>query len=277
MTNSSEFSHFLLTRFNVRYNERASDEWLRHRLDYFERLCRESITRQTNKNFRWIVYFDAERDEWFQREVDRLAPGAFEPIWVDGQLTSEKSASDVADRADTEWVITTRVDNDDAVARDFTASIQHEFEHQDFEFINFQAGLQLSTDGEVFHRVDPSNAFISLIEKKRDGGQISGVYLDWHDRISAHGPIRQVQAHPMWLQMVHGLNIGNAIRGIRADPALLAQHFDVDAQAKPVSQAALRLSQVKTAAALAARVVSKPSRLVWLLKVMRNRLAGVRN
>lgn len=268
------FDHFLLTRFNVRHETRASDEWLRHRLGYFERLCRSSIINQTNKNFRWLVYFDAERDEWFQREVDRLsAGGVFEPIWVEGPLDPQKTMAPVAERAISDWVITTRLDNDDAVAFDFIESIQSEYSGQDLEFINFQSGLQLSDDGGLYHRLDPSNAFISLIEKRREA--LTGVYIDWHDRVASHGPIRQVNSHPIWLQMVHGQNIGNAIRGVRAKPQLLERHFVVQAAAKPTSPTALRLSQARTAASLMFRVLQKPSRILWLGRVIRNRVLAV--
>jgi hypothetical protein len=95
-----DFDHFLLTRFNVRIEERASEGWLRHRLRYFEALCRASVVSQTEPSFTWLVYFDADRDPWFQTEIDRLSEGAFEPIWVDGPMTSARAAADIASRSD---------------------------------------------------------------------------------------------------------------------------------------------------------------------------------
>lgn len=270
----TDFDHFLLTRFNVRIGKRADDSWLRHRLGYFERLCRQSVLRQTTQNFRWLAYFDAERESWFEREVERLADGVFEPIWVAGELTPDLSAASVAERSSAPWVITTRVDNDDALARDFIEQVQLQFRHQETaEFINFSDGLQLSDGGKVFRRSDPSNAFISLIEKRTKKCPI-GVYIDRHDRVSKHAPMRQVSTHPMWLQMVHGQNIGNTIRGVRAAPTILAQYFEVDAVAAPIMRFQLLGCQMVDIVSLGLRVIRKPHRILWLFRVLRTRLTG---
>ena len=62
-------------------------------------------------------------------------------------------------------LITSRLDNDDAIARDFVEMVQNCFTKQEVEFINFTYGAQYS-DGRMFARLDPSNAFISLIERR---------------------------------------------------------------------------------------------------------------
>lgn len=267
-----EFDHFILTRFNTRLGERASEQWLRHRIGYFEDICRQSVLAQTNKNFQWLIFFDSERDNWFQEEIDRLSEGgAFEPIWVDGELTPEKAVAAVIERAAAPWLITTRVDNDDALAANFVDSVQKQFLHQEFEFINFQAGLQMSQEGEVYHRSDPYSPFISLIER-RTSSPFKGIYIGRHDRISDFGPVRQVSTHPMWLQMVHGLNIGNAMRGVRANPKLVARYFDIGLNPSEVSGFRLRVSQIKTLAQLGVHVARKPHRIGWVLKVATNRV-----
>ncbi|MET3175524.1 UNVERIFIED_ORG: hypothetical protein ABIB52_003391 [Arthrobacter sp. UYCu721] len=272
-SNASNFDHFLVTRFNTRLGERATEQWLRHRIGYFERLCRHSVVNQTNKNFKWLIYFDAERDEWFQHEVDRLAVGAFEPVWIDGPLSAEMAAAAVQERACADWVITTRVDNDDALSRDFIDAVQLQFNHQDLEFINFQSGLQLSDEGEVYHRSDPSGPFISLIERRKET-PLRGVYVGRHDRIAEYGPVRQIVAHPMWLQMVHGLNIGNALRGIRAAPEILDEYFDVQVRPAEITNLRLRASQLTTIIQLAVHVARKPHRILWVFRVAANRLMG---
>ena len=270
---ASDFDHFLLTRFNTRLGERATDEWLRHRIGYFESLCRHSIINQTNKNFRWLIYFDAERDEWFQGEVDRLSAEVVEPRWVDGARTPEKAAAAVQERATAPWVSTTRVDTDDALARDFVEAVQAQFGHEDHQFINFQAGLQLSDNGELYHRSDPSGPFISLIERKTEK-PINGVYMGRHDQIGEYGPIRQVVTHPMWLQMVHGLNIGNALRGIRASPEIFDDHFNVELKPAKITKLRLRAGQFRSIIQLTAHVLRKPHRILWVFRVVSNRLTG---
>jgi len=265
---SVEFDHFLITRFNTRLKERASDEWLKHRLEYFRSMCIPSIKAQSVQAFKWLVYFDAERDQWFEDEVNTLAAGLFEPVWVEGKFDPKACAEDVAARTSKPWVITTRMDNDDALAVDFVELVQSHFAERT-EFINFTAGLQLTDDGKLVKRSDPSNAFISLIEPSAEP---MGVYVDWHNKVSAYAPVRQVAIHPMWVQMVHGKNIANATRGIRAEHALLAKYFAVERVAAPVGKLALRFHQAMSAMSLALRVVSKPHRIVWMFKVLRARL-----
>jgi Putative rhamnosyl transferase len=246
---SIDFEHFLLTRFNVRHDQRVADDWLHHRLGYFERLCIASVTQQTNRNFRWLVYFDNERAQWFQNEVDRLAVDAFEPVWVDGRFSAEKEVAAIAERSVAPWLITTRLDNDDALARDFIDVLQNQFKKQELEFLNFRSGLQLSEEGGVYHRRESSNAFVSLIERRGSQPPI-GVYVDQHNRVYRHGPLRQVAAHPMWLQMVHERNISNMVHGVRANPAILKRFFDIQAVVAPMSPVALRTQQAKTATVL---------------------------
>lgn len=271
----TDFDHFLLTRFNIRQGDTpASEAWLRHRIHYFESLCVPSVVNQTNQNFRWLVYLDGDRDPWFQAEIDRLSEGVFTPVWLDGGSISPQGIADhVASMSAAPWVITSRLDNDDAIARDYIDRTQGQFERQPLEFINFQSGLQFSTEGGLYSRSDPASPFISLIEERAEG-KLKGVYVGRHDQIAEYGPIRQVQAPPMWLQMVHDLNMGNALVGIQADPSLLRKHFTVKLEAAPVSKLALRVGQAKNLATLAVHVLRKPHRIAWVFRVAMNRLAG---
>jgi hypothetical protein len=259
---TADFDHFVLTRFNVRQGDARADEaWLRHRLRYFEDLCHRSVSAQTVDTFTWLVYFDAERDPWFQEEIDRLSAGVFEPVWVDGAMSITEYANAVADRSDKGWVITTRMDNDDAIARDFIEGIQREFRNQEFGFLNFPSGLQLTEDGRLFRWSDPAGPFISLIEKRVDGGLPQTVYIDGHHRLERYGPITQVRAHPMWVQAVHGQNIANAVKGIRTAPHVLDEHFDLKWRAAQVSRLSLGVSQVVNGATLAVRVALSANRM----------------
>ena len=252
------FDHFVLTRFNIRYQGQApaSEGWLRHRLGYFEQVCCPSVRSQTNQDFQWIVLLDADRDEWFEREITRLSIGLFEPVWVNGIFTPKTATGITAARSSADWLITSRLDNDDAISRDYIQAVQDCFDGR-MGFINFPSGLQLTDSGELFHRSDLSNPFVSLIERRDDD---LGVYHIRHDHALAFGKIRQVRSRPMWLQMIHDRNAGNRAGGVRANPDLL-KYFDVQVSAKPTSWVALWASQAKTSAALAWRVAQSPRRL----------------
>lgn len=269
---SNLFDHFVITRFNVRVNAAAlADEWLRHRLHYFKTVCCQAMAKQTNRNFRWLVLFDSMRSPWFDEQVSVLsASGLFEPIWIEGTFTGEAVASVVAERSTAPWLITTRVDNDDAIARDYVELVQSHFAKQEFEFVNFQRGVQLTESGELFHRADPSSPFLSLIEK-RSRALPATVYVWAHSEVEKNAKLRQINSHPMWLQMIHSRNVSNQVRGVRADPRIVSRYFDIDQPATAMSRHALALSSVSSFMLLTLRVIRKPRRLVWLGKVIWNR------
>lgn len=66
-----------------------------------------------------------------------------------------------------EYIITTRLDNDDIVHRDFTSGIQEVFSGQDFAAINFVKILMIDAENKhkLFIDYSFSNQFISVIEK----------------------------------------------------------------------------------------------------------------
>jgi len=263
-----KFDHLILTRFNVRSGSiPASEDWLRHRLHYFRDVCCPSIRSQTSRQFRWLVFFDSERESWFDDEIRRLSEdGLFEPVWVEGPFDSGIVASVAAEHSSAEWLITSRIDNDDALSHDYVEAVQSQFREQAFEFINFQSGLQMTDAGELFQTFDPSGAFISLIEK-RTNEQPRCVYFSPHAEVGRHGTIRQVKSHPMWLQMIHGRNLGNAVQGIRASPAVLSAYFDIAITAIPLSRQHLLASRTSSAVSLAWRVIRTPSRVVRLARL----------
>ena len=272
-----KFDHIIITRFNVLWSMDsipADEDWLRHRLSFFRSVCCPSVMSQSNKNFRWVVLFDSAREDWFETEINTLSKEVpFEPVWVQGPLTPEVYSTIAADRCAADWLITSRLDNDDAISRDYVKLIQSQFRGQAFEFINFRSGLQLTETGELFRSFDPSNPFISLIEK-RTSHPPRCVYLAPHTDVERHGNVIQLKSHPMWLQMLHGRNLGNGVQGIRADPAMLTEYFDIKLAALPVSRLRLLADTSKSATSLAWRVVQKPSRLSRLGKLARDRLKG---
>src|SRR5690606_22980542 len=118
----------------------------------------------------------------------------------------------------TKYLITTRIDNDDAFNIKAIEYIQDHFAHQDLLFLNFPIGYclkdrtnQLSLNGSK------SNPFISLIEKvtwKNQEPIVRTVRCMNHSHLSQIGTIKQIAVKtPMWLQVIHDLNIVNKLRG----------------------------------------------------------------
>lgn len=263
----SDATHVLLTRFNVALNDsRAAptEDWLRDRLDLFTRFTLPSMLAQTVPPDSWLILCDDASPAWFRERLDDVLPAWAQTVWFEGPLDKGRLSREVARRAGGGPVITTRLDNDDCVARDFIATIQEHSAARDRYFVNFTVGAQYQS-GRFYHRLDPSNAFISLVEPASDEPPRT-VFLDTHNRLNRHGRIVQVHTHPMWLQMVHGRNVANVVRGVRVGPGRVVPHFDVPLEQDPSGYVALALDKLTTTLGLAGRVVRSRRRVTWLLR-----------
>ncbi|MDO9454970.1 glycosyltransferase [Nocardioides sp.] len=227
------FEHFVITRYSAVFtNEQAPPQpaWLEYRLGFFVEACRASMSRQDPAvPFRWLVFFDDRCAPEFREEIEDLAAGVFEPIWTHDVFWSGVAKRAVGERATAPYVITTRLDSDDAVAKNYLAAIQDEFDSQDFLYVNFARGLQVVRGGAVYQLDYASNPFVSLIEKRSEGDVPFTIFgFGQHNHVRRMGPLREVVADPMWIQVIHGSNIGNEVRGRRISPHRYDHLFDVD-------------------------------------------------
>jgi hypothetical protein len=259
------FEHFVMTRFNIRYNEHApvaTDEWLRSRLALFTRYTLPSMIGQTATFARWLVICDIQSPDWFKREIRALLPEPFEAVWLSGFFGPQAAADLVQARRDPDvrHLITTRIDNDDAIARDFLAIVQGEFRGQEFRFVNLTNGAQW--DGTSMYSLSyRSNAFISLIEEVGVNGPRT-VWLDEHGRLGQYGPVTELTTHPAWIQVLHGVNLGNRVEGVRCSPADVRPHFDVEMPVQELSRLRLATLQMADHARRVGRKAGSPYRRV---------------
>ena len=238
------FDHLVLTRFSaVRRGqvEPMPPEWLTYRLGFFFDACHPSLTRQVGAApFRWLVFLDDRCPDTFRDDVEELALGAFEPVWghedfhgVELPRAIERYAASPGHT----HLITTRVDSDDAVARDFVASVQAQVgrmttsapaEALDLLFVNFTRGLQVDRSGAVYRRDQPHGPFLSLIERRATGTAPRTVHTTKHNLARRTAPVLEVRAEPMWLQVLHDANLRNDVAGPQVSPRVLRRRFDID-------------------------------------------------
>lgn len=213
--------HVVLTRFNLptpgpESLVRAREGWLRERVDLFERFTVPSLSRQTVRDFRWIVYLDPESPSWL---VDRLArhadSGLFTPLFREA-VTWQDVAADVRalTGASAPILLTTNVDNDDAVADDFVERLQDLARRHRRAALFLGRGLIVRGD-ELYLRRDDENAFCSVAEPW-DAPMTA--WRDWHTLLRDHLPVVTDRGRPGWLQVVHGGNVSNRVRGMRVAP-----------------------------------------------------------
>lgn len=225
----SEFDHFLLTRFNIRYDlgsPLASDPWLRERLCIFRQWTLPSVMQEADNLDGWLIFCDARSPEWFRYEVTSLLTKPAEVIWVDGAFGTEAIRNVLEPRMSGKpFLITTRLDNDDAISCDFFQLVQGCFDYQDLEFINLTYGIEYEK-GQLYLVRKLSNPFVSLIEKRGES-PIKSVYVDEHQLLSRHGKVREVRTHPAWIQNIHGGNLANRVTGVPVSHKKVLHHFSL--------------------------------------------------
>jgi hypothetical protein len=248
----------------------ASDMWLRSRLDLMRETMIPAILSQTVAPDRWLVFCAADSPDWFKIEITEALLGIGEPVWIQEAFAPETSSHVISlivqQYVTSQWLITTRIDNDDCVSRFLIEKVQSHFDGNE-KFVNFPYGLQYEK-GWIYHRLDMSNAFISFFE--RANKPLKTVFMDGHHLLKHHGTIIQAWLSPMWMQIVHDDNIANQIRGVRSSPKM-AFDFATSLPLNKVSAAHLALLTAKDVLTLGMHVVSKPDRLNKLRKMVAGR------
>lgn len=217
----NNFKHFLITRFNLKVaewnttrnaEEVRTEEWLEHRFGLFDRYCLPSVINQGSQNFMWFVFFDHDTPEKFRKRVDDIADAYsnFRPLFIDGlnelvdAVTRVIANENRTDRRP--YIITTRLDNDDIIHRDFISSIQHAFKPVPGSVIDIRKGYQLSIENdnaEVRRYSNPFNPFISLIERRSDCKTVmSKMHVDWVES----SEVIVIDDRRLWIELVHQHN-----------------------------------------------------------------------
>lgn len=227
---TTNFDHVILTRFSVRFpgSLPIDEDWLAYRWAFFRDALASSLSRQTVRTFQWLVFFDIDSPTWLREEVDELSSDLFTPVYV-SSWSPGIAQSAVAGVSTAPYLITTRIDSDDAVARQFIADVQEHFDEQESLYINLLCGVQVERTGEVYRYNEPSNPFISYVERRLQTDLPRTVFQNLsHGRSRAFGDLLNVVGPPRWMQIIHGSNIANGVRGLRIRPETFEADFDMD-------------------------------------------------
>lgn len=253
MKNSLDLQHFILTRFNLLLWQKDKDgckvrtvDWLAHRFELFEKYCLTSLMNQTRQNFEWIILFDSKTPDEFKVRIKRcqekcrqLIPVFVEP--ADGRYFQAIFRREVVKRLKAPRVVTTYLDNDDALGSSFVEDLQARAQRaSDGRFINYTDGYQFYTDHKYLLQIHyPRNHFLSVVEKgdpssvKTIYGYGSHYYIDKIEGVQ----IETVDMLPMWCEVIHEKNMGNDayfLFGTRmiADSEVLREHFAINETVK---------------------------------------------
>lgn len=219
------FKHLLITRFNLKNPEwkqltknnesLLDDSWMNERLELFANYCFPSVSNQTNQNFEWLLYFDVSTSENHKNKIAKIIGNKtnIKTFFIDGMpVFNESIIKYVEENISTEYLITSRIDNDDCIHKDFINEIQKHFKKQDFLAIDNIKGytLQIEPNFILGKKEHIFNPFISLIEKN---DQPKTVWHYVHNMWKKEPRLIHVTEKRLWLSIIHGKNKVNEFDG----------------------------------------------------------------
>ena len=218
------FQHYIITRFNLRRddwvstknNEKVlSETWLKERFELFENFCFPSVQNQTNQNFKWLVFFDKNTPEDYKSKIEKFAVEFrnFIPFFIDGMKRFLPTIIEKVEELDEEkYVITSRLDNDDSLHKNYVNVVQDCFNYQNYMAIDLidGYGMQIGTNVRIGKMRHAFNPYISLIEKKEN---FKSVWHKGHTFWKYEKNIQKVKNNPLWLTIIHEKNKSNKYRG----------------------------------------------------------------
>lgn len=163
------YKHYILTRYNLGlyspenpYAGKVGDPdlWMQRRQGLFEKYCKAGIVGQTCQDFTWLIAFDPLTPD---EEIERLKLPANVEICHEQPHIYLCRKSPEAD-----WLITSRIDNDDMYLDIFVEKLQANFDAEtrlidiDYQVMELETGRRFSSG-----RARPNSPFVSLIEPWR--------------------------------------------------------------------------------------------------------------
>ena len=212
--------HLIETRFSVSMGRASafhSRAWLEERIDLLRRFCLPSVAGQTCDEFTWLVLCDESTDAEALAELRGHAHDLPPMLIVSvGSDRTRQAAVQSAVEEDVDVLITTRLDSDDALAKQYVEAVHayaglfHCSAHPRL-LVNFPRGYRLDvrTD-KLYHGHMPNSPFHSLLERPRQAPPetvLASGHAGLHRRFFTH----QDESIAAWLIAVHGGNVVNRI------------------------------------------------------------------
>jgi hypothetical protein len=230
--------HYLITEWNV---DMIDMDWLTERQKIFERITLPSVQSQTEEDFEWILVSDTRTPDEFKKVLEGYPATVFyydwnnhdweAPVWegsgtggkimqrsIDLEYISKPLREFIGEQ-DTDYVITSRLDNDDGISIDHIAKIQQYARHHwkvtkgERFWLNLTRGLKYC-DGYVYPVNSAASPFISFVESPHD---LLTTYQVCHTEArGSRFDLKQVrEGQPTWLQVIHGDNLLNKLMRVK--------------------------------------------------------------
>lgn len=209
-----KIAHLLITRFNLQFDKEntlsVQSEWLEARMRLFETYCMPSVAGQTCKDFTWLLLCAINTPEQYKQRISAYAAHLpqlsvqWVPFMEDYQPLLSRLGASYAKGNDV--LVTSRLDNDDALGSDYIERVQEIVREGTEGFISFPLGKQtFAKENKSYIVRYVRNHFTSRIEKEG-----FDTVMAFNHAILPIESIRTIETPaPMWEEIVHGGNMLN--------------------------------------------------------------------
>jgi ubiquinone/menaquinone biosynthesis C-methylase UbiE len=217
-----KYQHLIVTRFTIKgwaYDE-FTPEWLDERFRLFRTYCVPSMAAQTLEDFTWAVLCDETTDRDFLervKECAELVPQLRIAYTSRDRDVHIPEAIDPLIDEDSDVLVRTRLDSDDALNAETVATLQTYVEpffksEKRNRLVNFPRGYRYEeATRRVYATYWPHGPFATLFERKMPASKRYNLYRN-HHRLYLHVPVHFDESLAGWLQLIHGLADSTEIR-----------------------------------------------------------------
>lgn len=220
------FTHYIITRYNIPIKgwEKSKDRnyidnsWMEHRFSIFRNYCFASVRNQDNQNFTWLIFLDINTSEKHKEQLQQLMQyhSNYKLIYVKHYRHFLKKLKEVIEfQTKTAYIISSRLDNDDSIRKDFVNSIQENFNYEKKCILDFPHGYTLEIEPlkRFAYRQLHLNPFISLIEE-RESAETVMRYFRHRGWKRSDARIKTIKGKRVWMQIIHHKNLLNTFKGM---------------------------------------------------------------
>ena len=233
MEKKAVYKHFIITLFNLKIwkEDKAkmptqTVDWLKQRFFLFETYCMPSVKGQTCQEFEWLCLFDIDTPDVYKQRIEELRKQVpqLRPCYFSAEDSSHFRDEDKNLRcrfirnkiasllSGEDYVITTNLDNDDALQKNFVERVHQVFDQAEGEaLVTFKTGMQYFVSlNAVVKMFYPHNHFLNLIE--RTDKDFFTIEYFRHAEARKILPCIDIKEQPYWMEVVHACNVSNELR-----------------------------------------------------------------
>lgn len=210
--------HFILTRFNdyypgpyVDHNLGMDEKWLEARIALFKLITVPSVACQTDSDFTWILKCHPQTPSWardqLKSDLYQVSYDEFEKFNVVNLHYSNVFSKLIRRDTKDKCIITTRLDNDDAISRDHIRLVKEQI--QENKWFDFLRGIVKIGNSIFLHQKPHGISMFCSYMECRD--ELKTVYCKYHNEITREESTKD-DVHYGWVQHHHDDNMGQVLK-----------------------------------------------------------------